>query len=50
MHSFFHWIVSYASGLAFLVTLGIAILLVCCLKCTDCPSREKDEIFTRYEL
>ena len=50
MHSLFHWIASYASVLAILVTLGIAVLLVCCLECTNCHSREKDEIFTRHEL
>ena len=50
MHSLFHWIASYASVLAILVTLGVAVLLVCCLECTNCPSREKDEFFTRHEL
>jgi len=50
MHSLVHLISSYASVLAILVTLGVAVLLVCCLECTDCPSRKKDPIFTRHEM
>lgn len=50
MHNFLHWIASYASVLAILVTLGVAVLLVCCLECTKCPSQDKDEIFNRHEL
>ena len=50
MHNFFHWIASCASVLAILVTLGVAVLLVCCLECTNCPKSKKDEIFTRHEL
>lgn len=36
-----------ANVLAVLVTLGIAVLLVCCIECTKCPGREKDEFFKR---
>jgi hypothetical protein len=50
MHTLVHWFASYASVLAILVTLGVAVLLVCCLECTNCPSREKDEIFNRHEI
>jgi hypothetical protein len=25
--------------------VGVALLLVCCLECTDCSSRDKDEFF-----
>lgn len=50
MHSLFHWITMNASVLAILVTLGVAVLLVCCLECTNCPSQDKDEIFNRHEL
>jgi hypothetical protein len=50
MHNLFHWISSYASVLAILVTLGVAVLLVCCLECTNCPSREKDDLFSRHEM
>lgn len=50
MHSVLHWVSSYASVLAILITLGVAVLLVCCLECTNCPSRDKDELFNRHEL
>ncbi len=50
MHNLLHWIASYASVLAILVTLGVAVLLVCCLGCTNCPKREKDSIFNRHEM
>ena len=50
MHNLIHWIASYASVFAILVTLGVAVLLVCCLECTNCPKREKDELFRRHEV
>ena len=50
MNNLVHWFASYASVLAILVTLGVAVLLVCCLECTNCPGREKDEIFNRHEM
>lgn len=50
MNNFLHWVESYASVLAILITLGVAVLLVCCLECTNCPSRDKDELFNRHEL
>jgi hypothetical protein len=27
------------------VTVGIALLLVCCVECTHCQKREDDDIF-----
>jgi hypothetical protein len=50
MHNVLHWVASYASVLAILITLGVAVLLVCCLECTSCSSREKDGIFSRHEM
>jgi hypothetical protein len=47
MQSLLHWFESNANILAVLVTAGVAVLLVCCLGCSDCPKREKDEIFRR---
>ena len=29
---------------------GVAVLLVSCLGCSDCPSRDKDDIFNRHDL
>ena len=39
-----------ANVLALLVTLGIGVLLVCCIECTKCPCRDKDDIFNRHEV
>ena len=50
MHSVVHWFTSNANVLAILVTVGVAVLLVCCLECTDCSSEKKDEIFRRHEV
>jgi len=50
MQSVIHWLVTNADVLAVLATVGVAILLVCCLECTNCSHREKDEIFHRHEV
>jgi len=44
-----HWLTANESVLAVLVTVGVAVLLVCCLECTKCGCREKDEFFHRHE-
>lgn len=44
-----HWLTANVSVLAVLVTVGVAVLLVCCLECTKCGCREKDEFFHRHE-
>ncbi|MGA2673810.1 MAG: hypothetical protein ABSE99_11340 [Terracidiphilus sp.] len=50
MHSLLRWFVANASVLAVLVTVGVAVLLVCCLECLNCPCRDKDDLFRRHEL
>jgi len=50
MHSLFHWFAANTSILAVIVTLGVAVLLVCCLACSHCGCREKDEIFKRGQI
>ena len=45
-----HLFASNANLLAVLVTLGIAVLLVCCIECTKCPCRDKDDLFKRHEV
>jgi hypothetical protein len=50
MQGLFHWFTVNASVLSVLVTVGVAVLLICCLECSDCPSREKDDLFSRHEL
>jgi hypothetical protein len=43
--SFLHHVVTSDNFLAALVTAGVALLLVCCLECIYCPSREDDDLF-----
>jgi len=50
MHSILHWFSSNGSLVAVLVTACVAVLLVCCLGCSNCPSRDKDDLFRRHEL
>jgi hypothetical protein len=38
------------SVVALVATAGVAILLICCLGCSKCPDRDKDDIFTRHEV
>jgi hypothetical protein len=45
-----HWLAVNGSVLAILVTVGVVVLLVCCLGCTKCGCREKDEVFKRREV
>ncbi|HTB98077.1 MAG TPA: hypothetical protein VK716_13780 [Terracidiphilus sp.] len=45
-----HWLAANGNLMAILVTVGVAVLLACCLGCTRCPCREKDEIFNRREV
>jgi hypothetical protein len=50
MHSLTHWFATNANLLAVLVTVGVAVLLVCCLECTDCKCRDKDDLFKRRHV
>ncbi len=50
MQALTHWIAENGSILAVLVTVGVAVLLVCCLECTHCPKNKKDELFHRHEV
>jgi hypothetical protein len=50
MHSLLAWFGTNATVLAVLVTVGVAVLIVCCLECSKCGCREKDEIFKRHEV
>jgi hypothetical protein len=50
MHNLVHWFATNESILAIVVTAGVAVLLVCCLGCSNCPSRDKDDIFSRREV
>ena len=48
MHIVVRWFAANADVLAILVTLGVAVLLVCCLECTKCPCRDKDDLFRHH--
>jgi hypothetical protein len=50
MTSLMHWLGINASVLAVLVTVGVAVLLICCLECSNCSDREKDDLFHRHEM
>lgn len=50
MQSVLHWFATSGSVIAVMVTVGVAVLLVCCLGCSNCSSRDKDSIFGRHEL
>jgi hypothetical protein len=50
MHTIAQWFGTNASVLAVLVTVGVAVLLVCCLECSDCSKIENDELFHRHEV
>jgi hypothetical protein len=45
MNNLIRWFTAYENILATLVTIGVALLLVCCLECSDCSSRDKDDFF-----
>jgi len=47
MTDLFRWLGVNASVLAVLVTVGVAVLLVCCLECSDCSKGDKDDLFKR---
>lgn len=50
MHGLIHWFAAHETVLAVLITAGVAVLLVCCLQCSNCPCREKDDLFKRREV
>jgi hypothetical protein len=50
MHSLVHWFTVYENALAVLVTVGVALLLICCLECSNCSCRDKDDLFRRHEV
>jgi hypothetical protein len=50
MNSLIHWIMVDGNAIAFLVTVCIAVLLVCSLECSHCPCRDKDDLFRRHAM
>jgi hypothetical protein len=50
MQTLSQWLTANESVLAVLVTVGVAVLLVCCLECSKCDRHKKDEIFDHHEI
>lgn len=49
MHNLLQWL-GISGMLAVVITVGVAVLLVCCLQCSNCGCREKDDLFKRREV
>ncbi|MGA2834591.1 MAG: hypothetical protein ABSE55_16100 [Terracidiphilus sp.] len=50
MHTLIHWLVNYENAIAIIVTVAIALVVVCCLECSECPSRDEDDVFRHHSL
>ncbi|MGA2206474.1 MAG: hypothetical protein ABSG10_07060 [Terracidiphilus sp.] len=50
MQTLIHWLGINGNILAVLVTAGVAVFVACCLKCTNCADRDKDDIFRHHEV
>jgi hypothetical protein len=50
MASLIEWFKVYDNALAVLATVGVAVFLFCCLECTNCSRRDKDELFHRRKV
>ena len=44
------FLTEYATLIAIVVTVGVGLLLFCCLGCTKCSCREKDELFRQRHV
>jgi hypothetical protein len=49
MHGLIEWFRVYENTFAILATVGVAVFLTCCLECTNCSCRDKDEFFRHRE-
>jgi len=45
-----HWFALHAMLFTILVTAGVALLLCCCLGCSNCSRSKSDDIFTHHEV
>jgi hypothetical protein len=50
MDGLIHWFKDYENAVALLVTLGVALLLFCCVESMTSPPRDKDDIFNRHAM
>jgi hypothetical protein len=47
MHFMTHTFYTIGTIFAVLITAGVGVLIFCCLTCSNCGCKEKDEIFRR---
>jgi hypothetical protein len=50
MDHIIHLVSENAGVLAIVVTVGVGLLLFCCLSCTKCSCREKDDLFRQRHV
>jgi hypothetical protein len=50
MNSLIHWLAVDGNVLAVVVTVGFALLLVCCLECSECRKRDDDDLFRHHSM
>jgi len=50
MVSLIEWFKIFDNALAVLVTVGVAVFLVCCVECTNCSCRDKDDFFRHRKI
>ena len=48
MMDLIHWFAAHTIVFTILVPAGIALLLSCCIGCSNCSPSKKDDIFTRH--
>ena len=48
MNGLVHWFAINVNVLAAVVTIGVAVLLACCLGCSDCSRCDKDNLFCHH--
>jgi len=48
MNDLVHWFAINANVLAAVVTIGVAVFLICCLGCSDSSRPDKDDLFCHH--
>jgi len=50
MNALTRWLATDGNAFAVVVTAALAVLLACCLACTNCSCRDKDDIFRHHTV
>ena len=48
MNGLVHWFAINVNVFAAVVTIGVAVFLVCCMVCSDCSHYDKDDLFCHH--